>query len=243
MRLLIIRHGDPDYVHDSLTEKGIREATLLAERLKDERIDYAYVSPLGRAALTAKIGLSKTGITPITKAWLREFDSTAIHPDQSDVTWDWFPAEWSKDPRFYSIDTWMENDIFKNSPDLKPLYEERVKGIDELLLEHGYKRSGRNYEVINENRDTLALFCHFGVMAVLLSHLINCSPMVLWHGFVCQPTGVTILSTEERQKGIASWRISRFGDLGHLDAGKEKPSFAGRFRETYGDGTDDRKED
>ena len=28
MRLLIIRHGDPDYVRDSLTEKGRREAEL-----------------------------------------------------------------------------------------------------------------------------------------------------------------------------------------------------------------------
>lgn len=32
MRLLFIRHGDPDYVHDTLTEKGHREAALLAER-------------------------------------------------------------------------------------------------------------------------------------------------------------------------------------------------------------------
>ena len=243
MRLIIIRHGDPDYEHDSLTEKGIKEATLLAKRLKGEKIDRAYASPLGRAALTAKIGLSKTSLTPTTLAWLREFDSTAIHEDQSDVTWDWLPSEWTKDPRFYSIDTWMENDIFKNSPDLKPLYDERINGLDQLLLENGYQRCGRNYAVVRENRDTLALFCHFGVMCVLLSHLINCSPMVLWHGFVCQPTGVTILSTEEREKGIASWRISTFGDVSHLTMNGEKPSFAARFRETYGDGSDERKED
>ena len=35
MQFLIIRHGDPDYVHDSLTEKGFREAELLA-RTEDE---------------------------------------------------------------------------------------------------------------------------------------------------------------------------------------------------------------
>ena len=33
MRILIIRHGDPDYEHDSLTEKGLREANLLKKRL------------------------------------------------------------------------------------------------------------------------------------------------------------------------------------------------------------------
>ena len=39
MRILIIRHGDPDYVNDTLTEKGRREATLLAEKLSKEKID------------------------------------------------------------------------------------------------------------------------------------------------------------------------------------------------------------
>ena len=35
MRLLIVRHGDPDYEHDTLTEKGWREAELLSERLSN----------------------------------------------------------------------------------------------------------------------------------------------------------------------------------------------------------------
>ena len=33
MRLLIIRHGDPDYEKDSLTEKGWWEAELLSRRI------------------------------------------------------------------------------------------------------------------------------------------------------------------------------------------------------------------
>lgn len=37
MRLLIIRHGDPDYAVDSLTEKGRREAEFLAERMAKEK--------------------------------------------------------------------------------------------------------------------------------------------------------------------------------------------------------------
>lgn len=34
MKLLIVRHGDPDYSIDSLTEKGWREAEYLSERLE-----------------------------------------------------------------------------------------------------------------------------------------------------------------------------------------------------------------
>ena len=33
MRILIIRHGEPDYAHDCLTEKGWREAQYLAGTL------------------------------------------------------------------------------------------------------------------------------------------------------------------------------------------------------------------
>ena len=47
MRLLIIRHGDPDYARDNLTEKGKREAKLLSEMLAKDKIDYLYCSPLG----------------------------------------------------------------------------------------------------------------------------------------------------------------------------------------------------
>lgn len=50
MRIIFIRHGDPDYVNDSLTEKGIREAELLAKRVaKWDNITQFYCSPLGRA--------------------------------------------------------------------------------------------------------------------------------------------------------------------------------------------------
>ena len=44
MRIIFIRHGDPDYEHDSLTEKGWREAALLAERVSAWRVTDFYVS-------------------------------------------------------------------------------------------------------------------------------------------------------------------------------------------------------
>ena len=59
MRLLFIRHGEPDYEKDSLTPKGFREAEYLAEYLAGEKIDYCYVSPLGRAKDTALPTLQK----------------------------------------------------------------------------------------------------------------------------------------------------------------------------------------
>ncbi len=54
MRLIFIRHGDPDYVHDTLTEKGKREAELLAQRVKNWDVSKFYVSPVARHAKSEK---------------------------------------------------------------------------------------------------------------------------------------------------------------------------------------------
>ena len=83
------------------------------------------------------------------------------------------------------------------------------------------------------NEDTLVFFCHFGLECVLLAHLIGASPMVLWHGFCAAPSSVTTVNTEERREGIASFRISAFGDISHLYVHDEPPAFAARFCEMY----------
>lgn len=53
MKIIIIRHGDPDYEHDSLTSVGENEAQALAEFLKDMKVDAIFCSPLGRARRTS----------------------------------------------------------------------------------------------------------------------------------------------------------------------------------------------
>ena len=80
MRILIIRHGDPDYEHDSLTEKGLREANLLKKRLCCEKIDAFYCSPLGRARKTAEPTLKAFGKEAVICDWLREFDGYVQNP-------------------------------------------------------------------------------------------------------------------------------------------------------------------
>lgn len=57
MKLIIIRHGDPDYTVDSLTPTGWKEAELLSERISGMNIKDFYVSPLGRARDTASCTL------------------------------------------------------------------------------------------------------------------------------------------------------------------------------------------
>ncbi len=234
MKLLIVRHADPDYSIDSLTETGRKEAELLARRLARLSIHAVYCSPLGRAQDTAKPTLKglnqQAGILP----WLREFSPRVVkpHKDTPGVVWDWMPRDWTAEPRFYDPEKWCEPSIFADAH-VQEAAREVAEGLDALLASHGYVREGRLYRAEQPNEKTILLFCHFGVECVLLSHLLGISPMPLWHGTCALPTSVTTLVTEERQEGIASFRMLSFGDLAHLYAAEQDPSFAARFCETY----------
>ena len=73
MKLVFIRHGEPDYTRDSLTEKGMREAAYLGERVKEWKVDGLYVSCLGRARKTAEPVEAALGRKGIVLDWLQEF--------------------------------------------------------------------------------------------------------------------------------------------------------------------------
>lgn len=239
MKLLIIRHGDPDYEHDSLTEKGWREAEYLAEMLSQQNITFFYCSPLGRARDTASLTLERMGREAVILPWLREFDVLIDRPDCKDrkrIPWDWLPQDWTQDLRFYRNDEWSWNERMADS-DVGGAYRRVTEQFDELLAKHGYMRDGMLYKAERPNHDTIALFCHFGVESVLLSHIWNVSPMVVWHGFCAQPSSVTTLVTEERRQGIVSLRMLSFGETTHLHANSEAPSFAARFCECFDDDT------
>lgn len=236
MKLMIVRHGEPDYANDTLTEKGWREAELLSERLIKTPAEYYYVSPLGRAKDTASCTLRKLETTAVECGWLQEFTGR-VHkpniPERETIAWDWLPQDWTQDERFFSKEQWYDNAVMK-AGGIKEKYEDVTNSFDALLEQHGYVRDGYLYRAVRPNNDTLVFFCHFALECVLLSHLMNVSPMVLWHGMCAAPTSVTTVATEERRKGTASFRILQFGDVSHLYVHNEKPSFAARFCECYG---------
>ena len=245
MRLLIIRHGDPDYALDSLTSAGRIEAALLADYLKDVTIDHAYASPLGRAQETARPTLAAKGIEATTLDWLREFSPVERLCAQTGRTlddfghdpciWDRLPGEWTTSELFFG-EHWYEEPSMA-AVDAKGAYEDVCAGLDALLAKHGYVRMGRTYRAERPNHDTIALFTHFGLGCTILSHLLGISPVLLWHGLVAAPSSVTTLWTEERRQGVAWFRMAEYGGVAHLARADVSPSFAARFCECFEDKT------
>ena len=237
MRILLIRHGDPDYEIDGLTEKGKREVALLAKKLSKEKIDKIYSSPLGRARLTAAPTAEALGLEVEILPFMREFSAKLIelpYLSAPEIPWDILPSHINKQTAVYSPSDWQKTPFIENSEVFEE-YKSVCESFDALLARHGYEREGYNYKVTRSHHETIAIFCHFGVMAVVMSHLLNCSPYSLWQHTCALPSSVTTIYTEERREGIALMRATGFGDISHLYAEGEAPAFAARFCECYGD--------
>lgn len=241
MRIIFIRHGDPDYVNDSLTEKGIREAKLLAKRVaKWDNITQFYCSPLGRAKKTASYSLEAVGRDAVTYEWMKEFSYFIDDPmtGRHGVPWDFMPAYWTEIPGMYDKEGWKNTEIYRSNDALLPAYDEVCEGLDELLSSYGYTRHNNYYlaDPAKKNdsaEDTIVIFCHLGITCMMLSRLLNVSPVPLLHSFYLAPTSVTIVASEERIESDAIFRVQVMGDTSHLRIGGEPVSKAGYFTEPF----------
>lgn len=241
MKILFLRHAEPDYEHDSLTEKGDREAKYLSEYLYRyyPGINRFYCSTLGRARRTAQYTLDRFQAKAVYYPWLREFDASIDRPDRKErksLAWDWHPKDVENHKGIYDLDSMFEDPILKNS-DFREKYDSVIQGFDSILNENGYQRKGTYYEVASSNHDTIAIFSHFGVSSVMIAHLMNASPYSLWQNTIALPSSLTEFISEERDEGYALFRMNFFSDYTHLTMNGEKPSFSGRFCECYQDDT------
>lgn len=230
MNIVFIRHGDPDYVHDRLTEKGIREAECLKKRLDKLTDADFYCSPLGRARETAEIALAGRDIKPVVLPYMQEFFYPVKDPmtGKDRIAWDFYPSYWTNFHEYYDNHDWRHTELMEDS-EIPIRFKELRRDFNKLLEQYGYYRDDNFYLAKPGSDKTIVVFCHLGVEFALIGNLVGISPMVLWHQFFVAPTALTILTTEEREPGIASFRVRTFGDTSHLYAEGEPVSDSGLF--------------
>ncbi len=241
MKIMIIRHGDPDYPNNTLTKTGFIEAEALGDYYKDYKFKKVYCSPLNRAKFTCDGLLQNNNFNKDDvkiNDRLQEFNYPITEPvlKIKKNSWDFFPDYFTNNKNLYNNDTYLDDSIFKDS-EIKNKYNEVIFNLDNILKEEGYHRENGYYRVTKVNRDTIVFVCHLGMMNVLLSHLLNIPYVVLCQTFFCPPTGVTLLNSEERIKGIAQFRCEVYGDVSHLKVKNLPTSFSGRFCEVFDDET------
>lgn len=233
MRIFIIRHGDPDYSIDNLTEKGKREAELLRCRMEKEGITKIYCSPLGRAQATAKPTADALGLEIVTCDWLREFVPRL--PDFKCAPWNLPPRVWTEDKRVFDVSRWRDIDLWKNS-DVIPYYDNVCNEFDKAIAEHGFIRDGMVYrfdESLRDNDDAIAFFCHHGLGTALISHVMGMPLPHTWHTVFLPTSSVTMMLMEMHEPDVntAILRVISLGDTSHLFYGNEPISSSGLFTE------------
>lgn len=244
MKLIFIRHAEPNYEHDTLTDKGWKEAILLSERVKYWNVDDIYLSPLGRAQDTASFSLEALGKEATTLEWLEEFWYPVTDPTTGrfGVPWDFMPEYFTKEPLLYDKDHWFDTKLLSSNPELKECALKTYKEFDALLASYGYIREGGFYRVNREIYDkkkcdkddiTLVFFCHLGISLLLMAYMMGISPSILWQSIFVAPSSVSVLNAEVRINDAAFFRAQVIGDTRHLKDGNELISSAGCFVEPW----------
>ena len=242
MRILIIRHGDPYYPTDSLTEKGQREAELLSHKLVKEGVTKIYSSPHGRSRLTGVPTAEKLGLEIETLEWLREYPPMLTWEYETDFyknmrsPWNMPPELWVGDPKNYDINCWKDADVLKDSKIVEK-YEWVCEQFDAFLAENGFKRNGGLYEITEKgegNTDTIALFCHGGLGASLVAHVLNMPLVAAWNSIFLPTSSVTTIFMERhiQDRPLAHGIFVGIGDTSHLFAGDEPISCSGLHTKT-----------
>lgn len=226
MYLFVIRHGEPDYEHDSLTPTGQKQAEAVAKRLMVHGIDKVYSSPKGRARLTAKPLCDALGLEMHIEPWCSE-----------DEMWPYFAGHyeglgydgWAFQQPWQNLRggdnfnlgnaDWLKADLHV---DIKAEegYKRLIPASDDFMERLGYRREGSVYKILRPgNNDRVALFCHEGFSMAWMPFMLGIPPHLFWSAFAVTPSGITCLYFHDWGdvgKGYTVPHVLGFSDMSHI---------------------------
>ncbi len=225
MRLIFVRHGEPDYQRDCLTENGVLQAKSTAERLRDEDIRAVYSSPMGRAMETAGYTARMHGLEIRTLDFMHEIDwgndEDMAGESAAALPYDGHP--WTlgykllaENPEYIGSERWDRHPYFRDNRCLKH-WQRISEEMDGFLSGYGLVREEGLYRCEQERGETIALFAHGGSGAIMFSHVLNLPfPFVL----TTLPYGVcsiSVINFDEQLNGRVIPRLELFNDMGHIE--------------------------
>ena len=221
MLLYIVRHGDPDYATDTLTERGWKQAEAVGKRIADSGIDRIFSSPMGRARQTAEPACRLLGLPCHIEEWTHEIEGERLTP---------FP-----DGKLKSV-TSVQNSLYREKGGINLPYDQAfeaagfnqsgMKGAVQYIEENGreflerlgYKEEDGVYRILHRNEEKIALFCHSAFARAWLSTLLHIPIHLMWAGMNYTHTGVTVIEFRNYEDGFTAPRCLCYSDMSHLYA-------------------------
>lgn len=202
MILYYVRHGDPIYEPDQLTELGKLQASAAAKRLALHGMDRIYSSTSTRARQTAQPlcdilkkdavlldwcneAYAWNELTTINekgqKTWCAEDQPTKLLFARNEIRQ--LGRDWHTYPGFAET---------RYGPGITRIQRE----TDAFLLSLGYRHDLENncYHAENPRQEKVALFAHAGVGGAILSCMLDIPYPVFAPRFNMSHTGVTVIS-------------------------------------------------
>lgn len=216
MKIVFVRHGDPNYAQDCLTETGHRQARKAAERVECEGIVKIYASTCGRAMETAAYAAERLGLDVTGLDFMREIRWGG----EDEFVCNGHPWSCANDILLNGGDLcgggWREHRNFKTNRVLQ--YVDAIPPeFDRLLARHGYVREGRLYRCVRDNRETIAVYSHQGSSSVVISHLLGLSFAQFCALCPLELTSVSVVTLCAPQGALAIPQIGILNDARHID--------------------------
>lgn len=231
MRLTIVRHADPDYPNNTITPRGHDEAAALADRFAGERVDRLYTSPMGRARDTAGYTAKRLGMEPEVLPWAAELASARVDDGAGHPMVFWNVAGQYVRSGEVEIDDWAHFPTFAPLPppdsadddeppalDVEEVVRAVRTGSDEFLAALGLVRDGGVYRVVSPDAGEVVVFCHAGLAATWVAHLLDLPMPLAWCGLFFATSSVTTVLFETRTEHVAVPRLVCLSDTSHLYA-------------------------
>lgn len=219
MLLYIVRHGDPDYATDALTERGRLQAEAVGKRMVAAGINQIYSSPMGRARQTAEPACRLLGLPCQIEPWAHEVEKERLSPEPygkpTSVTYIQNTYYRENGGIDLPYDRAYEAVGFRSSG-MKQAVEYIARNGREFLERLGYREENGVYRILRKNEDRVALFCHSVFARAWLSTLLHIPIHLMWSGFTYTHTGVTVLEFKNNENGITAPCCCCYSDMSHL---------------------------
>lgn len=218
MEIVLIRHGQPEWVRDGLnvedpplTELGRRQAEQMAEALADEVFDEVLVSPLVRARQTAMPLLKALGRDEVIESWLQEIGDPGWHGTPAEQAQEAYKELLSR----RSLERWTG---LEGGESVRDFANRIITGADGFLAERGATRVAGELPVwkMDSPGMRIALVAHAGTNSMTVGHLLGIDPVPWqWERFQLFHASVTRLETFELADGHA-FGMTHLGNADHL---------------------------
>lgn len=200
-RLLLIRHGEVEEQYQgifggridmNLSTRGKQQAHILADYLKNKTIDAIYASPMKRVQQTLAPTLKLNGHSQTMREGLREVDFG-----------DWTGMNWIavRDKFKFAVHEWLDQIEHPGAPNGESgrTFRDRVEPCLQEIV--------RNHHCQN-----VAVFCHGGVIRMLLAILLDL-PLPKTNSFEVEYASITQVALHPHMAEIELLNFTPWRDL------------------------------